>query len=574
LDLQRVGIDDSFFDLGGDSVSAMRVIAAINAGLHADLPVRALFDAPTVGQLAPRINRDAGGREPLVPVQRPAVIPLSFAQSRLWVIDQLHGPSAVYHIVLALQLHGLLDADALRAALGDVVDRHETLRTLFVAPDGTAQQLVVPSARADVGLHVVDATAWSADRLTDAIGDAAAKTFDLATQIPLRASLFGVADDDHVLVGVVHHIAADGWSLAPLVRDLGEAYEARRHGQPPQWNPLPVQYVDYTMWQRSRFGDLDDSDSRIAAQLAHWEQVLAGLPERLQLPTDRPYPVLADQRGASLAVDWPAELQHRVREVAAEYHATPFMVMQAGLAVLLSRLSASSDVAVGFPIAGRSDPGLDELIGFFVNTLVLRVDLTGNPSFAELLDQVRRRSLAAFDHQDVPFELLVERLNPVRSLAHHPLVQVLLAWQNLPGLGDDPAAGLSLGDLHVTQLPVDTHTARMDLTFSLAEHFTDSGRPAGIRGAVEFRTDIFDPASIQALVDRFERVLTSMTADPHRAIAAIDVLDAGEHHRLDEVGNRAVLTDATFPRGSVPELFAVQVERRPEAVAVNCGRDS
>ena len=247
------------------------------------------------------------------------------------------------------------------------------------------------------------------------------------------------------------------------------------------------------------------------------------------------------------------------------------MVLQAALAVLLSRLSASSEVAVGFPIAGRRDPALDELVGFFVNTLVLRVELAGDPTVAELLAQVRRRSLAAYEHQDVPFEVLVERLNPTRSLTHHPLVQVLLAWQNLPGHGSDPAAGLALGDLQVTPLPVDTHTARMDLTFSLAERFTDAGEPAGISGTVEFRTDVFDTASIEALIGRLQRVLAAMTADPTARLSSIDVLDSNERARLDEIGNRAVLTRPAPVAVSVPVLFADQVARTPEAVAVTFG---
>ena len=226
------------------------------------------------------------------------------------------------------------------------------------------------------------------------------------------------------------------------------------------------------------------------------------MPERLELPTDRPYPAVADYRGASVVVDWPAGLQQRVARVAGEHNATSFMVMQAALAVLLARLSASSEVAVGFPIAGRDDPALDELVGFFVNTLVLRVDLAGDPTVAELLAQVRARGLAAYEHQDVPFEVLVERLNPTRSLTHHPLVQVMLAWQNLPGLDNDPAAGLALGDVQVTPLPADTHTARMDLTFSLAERWTEAGEPAGISGTVEFRTDVFDTDSIETLIER------------------------------------------------------------------------
>ena len=476
------------------------------------------------------------------------MVPLSFAQSRLWFLDQLQGPSPVYNMAVALRLGGRLDADALGAALADVVGRHESLRTLFAAPEGIPRQLVVPAERADFGWQIVDATGWPAARLGEAIDTAARHSFDLATEIPLRARLFRVADDEHVLVAVVHHIAADGWSITPLVRDLGVAYANRCAGQAPGWAPLAVQYVDYTLWQRAQLGDLDDSDSRIAAQLAYWQDALAGMPERLELPTDRPYPPVADYRGASVAVDWPAGLQQQVARVAREHNATSFMVIQAALAVLLAKISASPDVAVGFPIAGRGDPALDELVGFFVNTLVLRVDLAGDPTVAELLAQVRRRGLAAYEHQDVPFEVLVERLNPTRSLTHHPLVQVMLAWQNLPGHDSDPAAGLALGDLQVTPLPADTHTARMDLTFSLAERWTEAGEPAGIGGAVEFRTDVFDADSIEALIERLGRVLVAMTADPTRRLSSMDVLDAGEHARLDGWGNRAVLTAAGEPR--------------------------
>ncbi|MGE2692959.1 non-ribosomal peptide synthase/polyketide synthase, partial [Mycolicibacterium pulveris] len=576
LGVDRVGVDDSFFDLGGDSLSTMRLIAAINASLDADLPVRTVFEAPTVAQLAPRIGEGAGRLAPLRAVERPESIPLSFAQNRLWFVDQLQGPSPVYNMPVGLRLRGALDADALGAALADVIGRHETLRTLFDAPDGTPRQVVTAADRAQFGWDVVDATGWSASQLDAAIDSAVRYTFDLATEIPIRATLFRVADDEHVLVAVVHHIAADGWSLTPLVRDLGVAYASRCVGQAPNWAPLPAQYVDYTLWQRAQLGDLDDGSSPIAGQLAYWEEALAGMPERLALPTDRPYPPVADLRGASIAVDWSAELQQRVRAVAGEHGSTSFMVMQAALAVLLSKLSASSDVAIGFPIAGRRDPALDELVGFFVNNLVLRVDLAGDPTVAELLEQVRRRSLAAYEHQDVPFEVLVERLNPTRSLAHHPLVQVALAWQNFPGKEDDPTGGLDLGDLHVAPLPVDTQTARMDLTFSLGERWTQTGEPAGIGGAVEFRADVFDPGTVEGLVERWKRVLAAMTADPGRRLSSIDLLDEVEHARLDEWGNRAVLTAprrdaASF---SVPALFADQVARVPDAVAVSfAGRD-
>ncbi len=568
LGVERVGVDDSFFDLGGDSLSAMRLIAAVNTGLDAGLSVRAVFEAPTVAQLAPRIGAGGAGLEPLVAGHRPAVVPLSFAQSRLWFLDQLQGPSPVYNMATALRISGALNVDALGAALADVVGRHESLRTLFPAVEGIPRQLVVSAERADFGWDVVDATGWAAGRLEDAIGVEARYSFDLATEIPLRARLFRAAEDEHVLMAVVHHIAADGWSITPLVRDLGVAYASRCAGQAPQWAELPLQYVDYTLWQRAQFGDFDDTGSPIGTQLAYWQDALAGMPERLPLPTDRPYPPVADQRGATVAVDWPAELQHRVREVAAEYNGTSFMVVQAALAVLLSQLSASSDVAVGFPIAGRRDPALDELVGFFVNTLVLRIDLAGDPSVADVLAQVRRRSLAAYEHQDVPFEVLVERLNPTRSLAHHPLIQVALAWQNVPGHDNDPAAGLALGDLQVTPLPADTHTARMDLSFSLSERLTGAGEPAGIGGTVEFRTDVFDPASIEALIKRWQRVIVAMTTDPSRRLSSIDLLDADEHARLDEIGNRAALTRPAAAPTSVSLLFDAEVTRSPEAVAV------
>ncbi|BBZ69419.1 hypothetical protein MPRS_05120 [Mycobacterium paraseoulense] len=572
LGLERVGVDQSFFDLGGDSISAMRVIAAVNTDLDDYLSVRAIFEAPTIAQLAPRIGEGAGGLAPLVAGPRPAVIPLSFAQGRLWFLDQLQGPSPVYNMAAAMRLRGRLDAQALGAALADVVARHETLRTVFSAPEGSPQQVVIPAERADFGWRVIDAHDWSASRLEGAVKAAARDTFDLATDIPLRAWLFRVADDEHVLVAVVHHIAADGWSLRPLAADLGVAYAARCAGEPPEWGELPVQYVDYTLWQRAQFGDLKDGDSRIAAQLAYWEETLAGMPERLQLPTDRPYPQVADQRGATVAIDWPADLQQQVTAVAREHNATSFMVVQAALAVLLSKVGASSDVAVGFPIAGRRDPALDDLVGFFVNTLVLRVDVAGDPTFAELLDRVRTRSLEAFEHQDVPFEVLVERINPARSLTHHPLIQVMLAWQNFGGQDSDAASGLSLGDVQVTSMPLDTQVARMDLTFSLAERWTEANEPAGIGGRVEFRTDVFDADSIETLVGRLQRVLAAMTTDPGRAVSSVDLLDAAEHARVDEIGNRAALTAPVAAPASIPEAFAAQVARTPHAPALGGGQ--
>ncbi|WP_299566212.1 non-ribosomal peptide synthetase, partial [uncultured Mycolicibacterium sp.] len=571
LERDRVGVDDSFFDLGGDSLSAMRLIAAVNTALNVNLSVRTLFEAPSVAQLAGRVGGPEQTLAPLTPVDpRPERVPLSFSQHRLWFLDQLQGPSATYNMPVALRLKGTVDTVALGAALADVVARHESLRTVFPAPDGVPYQQVVPAERADFGWQVVDATDWDDVRLDEAIGAVVRHRFQLDAEIPMQARLFRTAEDEYVFVAVVHHIAADGLSIGPLVNDLGTAYLSRCAGIAPPWRELPVQYVDFTLWQREQLGDLDDEHSPIASQLAYWEQALAGMPERLQLPTDRPYPQVADQRGASFSTLWPAELQQRIAQLARDHNATGFMVVQAALAVLLGKLSSSSDVAIGFPIGGRRDPALDELVGFFVNTLVLRVDLSGDPTVADLLGQVRSRSLAAFENQDVPFEVIVDRLNPTRSLTHHPLVQVMLSWRNLPGETSDQIA-IALGDLEIAQLPVETNTARMDLAFSLSESWTRSGEPVGIGVLAEYRTDVFDAATIEGFIERLRRVLVAMTADPGQRLSALDVLDDAEHARLDHLGNREVLTRPEPVRKSIPQLFAEQVSAAPDAVAVTDG---
>ena len=354
--MDRVGVDDSFFDLGGDSLSAMRLVAAINTSLNrrpsGARPVRGARRSP---ELAPASVSPRVRLEPLVAVERPAVIPLSFAQNRLWFLDQLQGPSPVYNMARGAAAPRALDAEALGAALADVVARHEILRTLFAAPDGIPRQVVVPPEQADFG--------WARRRRHRLVGCPAdgGRRADGAPRLrpggrdPVAGKAFpNLRPTSTCWWQSSHHIAADGWSIAPLVRDLGVAYASRCAGQAPGWAPLPVQYVDYTLWQRAQFGDLDDGDSRIAAQLAYWQDALAGMPERLQLPTDRPYPrgrrSARRERGGGLARRAAAAGARGGRE----HNATSFMVVQAALAVLLSKLSASSDVAVGFPIAGRT----------------------------------------------------------------------------------------------------------------------------------------------------------------------------------------------------------------------------
>ncbi|OSC35308.1 non-ribosomal peptide synthetase, partial [Mycobacterium decipiens] len=572
LGLDRVGIDDSFFDLGGDSLSAMRVIAAINTTLDAHLSVRTLFDAPSITALAPCIGGGSRRLTPLTARARPAVVPLSFAQYRLWLVDQLEGPSPVYNMAWALRLRGQLDVDALGRALADLIERHETLRTVFPSTEGIPQQVVIPADQADLAWDVIDATGWPAGRLRHAIDTAGRHRFDLTTEIPLRARLFILGDDEHVLVLTVHHIAADGWSLTPLTADLDTAYIHRSAGRGPNWADLAVGYLDFTLWQRANLGELTDTDSAIATQLRYWENTLAGMPDRLELPTDRPYPQVADHRGAWVAINWPATLQHQIARVAREHHATSFMVIHAGLTTLLAQLSANTDIAIGIPTAGRTHPALDHLVGMFVNTLVLRVDLSGDPTFTQLLAQVRTRSLEAFDHQDVPFEVLVDRLNPTRSMSHNPLIQVLLGWQNLPE--HDPITALTLGELDVTRLPVDTQTARMDLAFSLSERFTHTGGPAGITGSLEYRTDVFDAATIEALLGRLQRLLQVMTSQPDRPLSTVDLLDETERAGLYRWGNRAALTQPPGDAVSVPRLFGAQVTRTPNATALVCGDTS
>ncbi|GKQ40463.1 hypothetical protein ALMP_69880, partial [Streptomyces sp. A012304] len=565
LGVGRVGVDDSFFDLGGHSLLATRLVSRVRATLAVELDVRALFEAPTVALLAARLDQAGEARPPLAPrAERPHRVPLSYAQQRLWFLHRMEGPSATYVMPLALRLTGHLDREALRQALADVVARHESLRTVFPETGGTPHQHVLPADRARPRLPVTDT---DETRLPELLAESGRRGFDLAVEPPLRAELFALAPDDHVLVVTVHHIAGDGWSMGPLSRDLTTAYEARREGRAPDWPPLPAQYADYALWQRDLLGEATDTDSRLAAQLAHWKETLAGLPEQLTLPADRPRPAVASQRGGQLPLRVDADLHRRLRDLAARHGASVFMALQAGLAALLTRLGAGTDIPVGSPVAGRTDQGLDDLVGFFVNTLVLRTDTSGDPSFTELLGRVRERALAAYAHQDVPFEHLVEVLNPTRSLAHHPLFQVMLALQNAP------AGAFTLPGLTVEPVAVPTGTARCDLTLSLAEQYADDGTPEGLLGAVEYATDLFDAPTVVTLVARWIRLLEAAVADPDRPLGTIDLLPPEERHRLlvrnNDTGDEPPPTARTLP-----ELFARQVRGTPDAPAVVCGDDT
>ncbi|TRV72173.1 amino acid adenylation domain-containing protein, partial [Streptomyces sp. 130] len=556
LGLAQVGVDDSFFDLGGHSLLATRLASRVRATLGAELEVRTLFETPTVAGLAARLDGAGAARPALTALPRPERVELSFAQRRLWFLHRMDGPGATYNMPLALSLTGSLDRAALHAALADVVARHESLRTVFRETDGTPHQVVLDPAQAHPALPV---TELDESALPGRLAEAARRGFDLAAEPPVRAELFALAPDRHVLLVVVHHIAADGWSMGPLSADLATAYAARCRDEEPAWSPLPVQYADYTRWQRDLLGDAGDPDSLFARQLAYWRDELDGIPQQLQLPADRPRPPVASQRGDRVVVRLDPELHQALRDLAAERGASMFMVLQAGLAALLTRLGAGPDIPIGSPIAGRTDQALDELVGFFVNTLVLRTDTGGDPGFAELLGRVRQKALTAYDHQDVPFEYLVEVANPVRSLAHHPLFQVMLALQNAP-LGDFALPGLETGHLEAP-----TGTSRVDLTFSLAEQFRPDGGADGLVGAVEYATDLFDAATVELLFERWARLLRAAVAEPDRPISGIDLMSAAERHRLLHEFND---TAAELPADAVPALFARQVRATPDAVAV------
>ncbi|MFH9355743.1 condensation domain-containing protein, partial [Kitasatospora sp. NPDC017646] len=404
-------IDDDFFDLGGHSLLATKLVSRIRTALGIELPIRSLFDTPTIAGLARHLGESRTPvRAGLTVRERPEPVPLSYAQQRLWFIDQFEGPTALYNTPFAIRLTGAVDTAALAEALNDVVTRHEVLRTLFPAADGQPHQLVTEGLRPTLTVTPVPDGTELTGLLDRAIGHA----FDLAAELPVQARLFSLGTEQHVLLVLLHHIVSDGWSVAPLFRDLGEAYRARCNGSAPSRQPLPVQYADYTLWQRELLGAEDDRDSLIGQQLSFWHDALADAPEELALPYDRPRPASPSHRGELVEFTVDAELHRRLAELASDNRASLFMVLQAAVATLYTRLGAGTDLPLGTPVAGRTDEALNDLVGFFVNTLVLRTDTSGNPTFRRLLDRVRRTDLDAFEHQDIPFERLVEQLNPTR----------------------------------------------------------------------------------------------------------------------------------------------------------------
>ncbi len=562
LAVPAVGIEDDFFGLGGHSLLATQVVSRLRSALGVELSVRTLFEAPTVAELAGRVAetlREGRQERPpaIEPLPRHRDLPLSFAQERLWFLHQLEPASPAYNIPIALWLSGGLEIPALAAALREIVRRHEVLRTTFPAAGGVAVQLIAAEPALD--LPVVDLSGLVADERDRAARGLATREarrpFDLAAGPLVRVVLLRLAGDDHIGLLTCHHIVSDGWSMSVLTRELGALYEAFTGGRPSPLPGLAVQYADYACWQRRWL-----SGEVLEAQIARWRQRLADSPELLELPTDRPRPAVQSFRGGALPVALPGPLAAEVRLLARREGATLFMVLLAAYAALLSRYSRQEDLVIGSPIANRNQVEIEPLIGFFVNTLALRLRTGGAPGCRELLARAREATLGAFVDSELPFERLVEALQPARALSHAPLFQTLLVWQNLP------AGALALSALTLAPFEVERETAKLDLNLSLAE------AGSGIAGRIEYSRDLFDATTVARMVAHLTALLAGLAAEPGRPFGELRLLSPAEHQQLVAQWND---TAAQRPAGATLHgLVAAQARRTPEAVAVELGGEA
>ncbi|HEY0855932.1 MAG TPA: condensation domain-containing protein, partial [Albitalea sp.] len=512
LQLERVGRHDNFFHLGGHSLLAVRMLARLRQALGVDVGLGDVFAHPELTDLAVHAAAAAASEVPaIVPVVRGDTMALSFAQERLWFLAQIEGASQAYHMSFGLRLHGALDHAALRAALLRIVERHESLRSTFALVDGVPVQRLVAAVFA-LTEHDLRADPAQLPRVAE---EEAHAPFDLSEAPPIRGRLLALADNEHVLLVTLHHIAADGWSMGVLMQELAALYAAFAEGRPDPLPPLPVQYADFAAWQRRwRSGEA------LVAQAAYWERTLAGAPALLELPTDRPRPARQSHAGDSVPFALDASLTAGLKALSRRHGVTPFMTVLAAWAAVLGRLAGQADVVIGAPVTHRGRPELEQLIGLFINTLALRIDLAGTPTVAELLRRVRGQVLGAQQHQELPFEQVVERVKPVRNLAHSPVFQVSLHWHEGGGQSFD------LPGLAVAPLGAPGGSAQFDMTLEV----TDTGEC--LVGGLEYATTLFDRATAERCVGHLCRMLGGMAADDTQSIDRVDLLPGEERDRL------------------------------------------
>ncbi|MCL2535395.1 MAG: amino acid adenylation domain-containing protein, partial [Nocardiaceae bacterium] len=546
---ERVGLDDNFFGLGGNSLGATRVVARINRSLGSGLDVRDLFECATAGRLAARASERARVEAPdrLRAAVRPEHPPLSWAQERMWFIDQFDPTSAAYNVPMVLHLAGTLDMPALRAALTDVVDRQESLRTVFPSfPSGPSQVTV---AAADVVGELEFEPVRRADldtRIAELIGTG----FDVAREVPVRVRVLRLEPDVHVLVLVVHHIVADGFSIGPLARDVATAYTARIAGRAPDWDPLRVQYADYTLWQRQVLGDPDDPSSLLAREESYWLDRLAGAPPVTTLPLDRPRGARRSTRGGRVPLRVGEDVRRALSELAVQYDSTIFMVVHAALAVLLSRIGQDRDIVVGTPVAGRGEAELDDVVGMFVNTLALRTEIDPAAPFTGVLDRVREVDVDAFAHAELPFERLIVRSGAARNTSYAPLFQVLLEFRNV----ESPRGRLP--GLTVESVEIDTGEAKFDLQFGIGETVDAAGAPNGLSGEILFATDVFDETTAAGLATMLSRLLAAVASDPSVPVGDLELTE-GLVPAAEPVAAAGTLVDLFAAAAATPDAVAV-----------------
>jgi amino acid adenylation domain-containing protein len=552
LKLERVGRHDNFFELGGHSLLAVRVMARLRQTLGVEVGISELFAHSSVAGLAQSLGSAARAGLPAVrPMERPDKLPLSFAQQRLWFLAQIPGVSHAYHIPMGLSLRGELDLSALRRALGCILERHEALRTSFVVVDGEPAQRIAPPEESRFLLLEYDLReqrdGGELDRL---LAEESRAPFDLEAGPLIRGRLIRQGEEEYALLITMHHIVSDGWSMGVFLKELSALYAAFVSGGPAALPKLEAQYADYTLWQRKWM-----EGEALQRQAEYWEGALAGAPALLELPADHPRPAQQDHAGAILGVALDEGMTAGLKALSRRCGTTMFMTLLAGWAALMARLSGQQDVVIGAPVANRNQVEIEGLIGFFVNTLALRVDVSGEPTVGVLLERVKRQVIAAQEHQDIPFEQVVELARPVRSLSHSPVFQVMFAWQNAPG------GTINLPGLQVSPAPVAPHAiSKFDLTLSLQE--------AGdkIVGGVEYATALFERATVERYLGYFRTLLQAMASD--------DTQEVGRLHIIPEHERRQVLyewnaTDAEYPREKrIHELFEEQAQKRPGAVVV------